>query len=295
MEKYIIPQIIKYETIDDLLESNKSNSKENLSIDKLFHESFACIVGEPGIGKSRLVKELTNQIPEESYTLCTAAQFNTESILNDIKYCIIDALDEVEGNIFYKTLQSIKQYKEDNPNVKVLFTCRIHYVASYAKHLASFNNISFIKLCRLRNEDVMKIVNVCSELTKINVSKSSKLREILRIPRYLTMFLEYEEQTGDCSNVGQLFNYFVNKSIATAINNHEERTNTENIKILIQRVLEKIAFIMEISRKDQISKDELYTIFDGIKGNMTQMLIANFDLLFFENRILKDTNGILQF
>lgn len=296
MEKYIIPQIIKYETIDDLLESNKSNSKENLSIDKLFHESFACIVGEPGIGKSRLVKELTNQIPEESYTLCTAAQFNTEYILNDIKYCIIDALDEVEGNIFYKTLQSIKQYKEDNPNVKVLFTCRIHYVASYAKHLASFNNISFIKLLRLRNEDVMKIVNVCSELTKINVSKSSKLRKLLRIPRYLTMFLEFEEQKGDCSNIGQLFNYFVSKSIATAINNRGgEGTNTENLKILIQRVLEKVAFIMEISRKDQISKDELYTIFDGIKGNMTQMLIANFDLLFFENRILKDTNGILQF
>lgn len=52
---------------------------------------------------------------------------------------------------------------------------------------------------------------------------------------------------------------------------------------------------MEISRKDQISKDELYTILDGVKGNMTQILIANLDLLFFESRILKDTNGILQF
>ena len=59
--------------------------------------------------------------------------------------------------------------------------------------------------------------------------------------------------------------------------------------------MEKVAFIMEISRKDQISKDELYTILDGIKGNITQMLIANFDLLFFENRILKETNGVLQF
>ena len=52
---------------------------------------------------------------------------------------------------------------------------------------------------------------------------------------------------------------------------------------------------MEISRKDQISKDELYTILDGIKGNMTQMFIANFDLLYFESRILKDTDGTLQF
>ncbi|MFQ7088045.1 MAG: hypothetical protein ACLRTD_27075 [Bacteroides sp.] len=39
---------------------------------------------------------------------------------------------------------------------------------------------------------------------------------------------------------------------------------------------------MEISRKDQITKDELYSILDGIKGNMAQMLIANVDLLFFK-------------
>lgn len=52
---------------------------------------------------------------------------------------------------------------------------------------------------------------------------------------------------------------------------------------------------MEISRKDNITKDELYSVLDGIKGNMAQMLISNLDLLFFENRILKETNGVLQF
>ena len=52
---------------------------------------------------------------------------------------------------------------------------------------------------------------------------------------------------------------------------------------------------MEISRKDQISKDDLYSILDGVRGNMTQMLVANFDLLYFESRILKDTDGTLQF
>ena len=253
MKKYIIPQIIKYETIDGLLESNNSNSKENLSIDKLLHESLVCIVGEPGIGKSRLIDEIRSRNKTDLY-FCAASDFKLTSITKDIKYCIIDALDEVEGSIFYRTLQSIKQYKKDNPNVKVLFTCRIHYVASYAKHLATFNNISFIKLCRLRNEDVMEIVNVCSEITKINVSKSSKLRELLRIPGYLTMFLEFEEQKGECSNIGQLFNCFVSKSIATAINNRGERTNTENLKILIQRVLEKVAFIMEISQKTKYQK-----------------------------------------
>lgn len=84
-------------------------------------------------------------------------------------------------------------------------------------------------------------------------------------------------------------------SIKAAIEAHKGIQNTESIRILLQRLLEKMAFVMEISRKDQISKDELYTILDGIKGNMTQMFIANFDLLYFESRILKDTDGTLQF
>ena len=65
MTDYIIPQIIKYQNIDDLLENNNQtrslfDSGENLSLDKLLQENFVCIVGEPGIGKSRLVEEIKN-------------------------------------------------------------------------------------------------------------------------------------------------------------------------------------------------------------------------------------------
>lgn len=127
----------------------------------------------------------------------------------------------------------------------------------------------------------MEIVNRCSEITKANVNKSSKLKELLTIPRYLTFLLEYEKQKGGCPNISELFEYIIGSSIQTAIDARQNIINNESIKILIQRVLEKVAFVMEISRKDQISKDELYTILDGVKGNMTQMLIANFDLLFF--------------
>lgn len=63
MLNYIIPQIIEYQSIDDLLENNNQNRSlfdtgENLSLDKLLQEDFVCIVGEPGIGKSRLVEEI---------------------------------------------------------------------------------------------------------------------------------------------------------------------------------------------------------------------------------------------
>lgn len=135
----------------------------------------------------------------------------------------------------------------------------------------------------------------CSEATLANINKSPKLKELITIPRYLTFLLGYIKQKGECLNIGELFEYMIVCSIKAAIEAREGIQNTESIRILLQRVLEKVAFVMEISRKDQISKDELYTILDEIKGNMTQMFIANFDLLYFESRILKDTDGTLQF
>ena len=300
MEKYIIPKILKYQNIDDLLENKNSDRSlfdtgENLSIDELLQGDFVCIVGEPGIGKSRLIEEIINGKKGLPLYHCTASQFESKSIPENLKYCIIDALDEVDGNVFFSTLQLIRDYKAKNQNVKVLFTCRKHYVASYAKHFASYNDLIYVELCRLRNEDVMGVVNSCPETTKANVAKSPKLKALLSIPRYLTFLLEYVHQKGDISHIGDLFEFMINNSIQTAIDNRQNIKKNESIRILIQRVLEKVAFIMEIGRKDQISKDELYTILDGVKGNMTQMLMANFDILFFESRILKDTNGILKF
>lgn len=299
--KYIIPQFAKYQNVDDLLENNSHYSlfgtRENLSIDKLLEKNFVCIVGEPGIGKSRLLDEVKERISPESF-YCKASEFTDLSVPKENEYCIIDALDEVEGYLFYNVLQSIKHYKKENPKVKVLFTCRKHYVASYARHFADCNYLTFIEICRLSERDVMNVISGncnCSEATLENINKSPKLKELITIPRYLTFLLEYIKQKGECLNIGELFEYMIVCSIKAAIEAHKGIQNTESIRILLQRLLEKMAFVMEISRKDQISKDELYTILDGIKGNMTQMFIANFDLLYFESRILKDTDGTLQF
>lgn len=295
--EYIVPQIVKYQNIDGLLENNKNNhslfdTNEYILIDDVLQEKFVCIVGEPGIGKSRLVAEIKKKVSSKLYSE-SASKFSANDISVDTEYCIIDALDEVDGNSFHDALISIKNYKEKNPNVNVIFTCRKHYVASYANQFSVCNKLNYIELLRLKENDVLEIIKNCNETMYQNVSISSKLKELLTIPRYLMFILEYGKKQRECSNVGELFEYVVDSSIQTAINGCQIKN--KNLNILIQRVLEKLAFIMEISRKDQITKDELYSILDGIKGNMAQMLIANVDLLFFKNRILKETNGILQF
>ena len=296
---YITPQIVKYQNIDDLLENNRQRTffdvTENLSVDKLLEESFVCVVGEPGIGKSRLVEEIKKRVSENLYH-CTASELKHKVLSTETDYCIIDALDEVDGNSFYDILQTIKQYKEAYRDVKIIFTCRKHYVASYAKHFSNCRNLRFVEICRLNEGEVMNVVkSKCSETTIEHISKSPKLRTLITIPRYLTFLLEWNKKEGSGVNIGELFEYIIARSIQAAVKARKDIEYNENNKILVQRTLEKVAFVMEISRRDQISKDDLYTILDGIKGNMTQMLIANFDLLFFESRILKDTNDMLCF
>lgn len=296
---YITPPIIKYYNIDDLLNNNSNYSlfgtEKLLSIDDLLKEDFVCIVGDPGIGKSRLLDEVKNRTSSKVFS-CKASEFVPLSVPKESEFCIIDALDEVEGFSFYNVLQLIKKYKEDNPEIKVLLTCRNHYVESYANHFTDCTRLTFVKIFKLRERDVMNVINQeCSETIIKNINKSPQLKELIKIPRYLIFLLEYSKHNKECSNIGELFEYMIVYSIDTAIKARDDINKNESFKILIKRVLEKVAFVMEISRKDQITKDELYTILDGIRGNMTQLFIANFDLLFFESRILKDTNGVLQF
>lgn len=96
MTNYIIPQILRYQNIDDLLKNNNRDrslfdTAEILSIDKLLQEDFVCIVGEPGIGKSRLIVELKKHISTKLYH-GTATKLELNTIPEDTEYCLIDAL-----------------------------------------------------------------------------------------------------------------------------------------------------------------------------------------------------------
>lgn len=300
MITYITPTICRYETVDDLLENAPSSvtfKQESLSIEKLLEEDYLCIVGEPGIGKSRLFEEFMSSIKiKSSLFFCKAYEFDPQKIKNHIDYCIIDALDEVDNSKFRHTLKSINEFRQNNKSIKVMFSCRKHYVTTYVSYFASCQELCYLEIEKLDEEQVLKVIEKCSSSIQECVQKNRKILKLLSIPRYLKFFLDYNKQKSDCSNIGDLFDCVIQRSINNAIENHHVIKNkSKSLEIVIQRVLEKIAFVMEIARKDHITKDELYTILDGLKGNMSQMLLANFDLLYFESRILKETQDNLQF
>ena len=255
MKDYIVPQITKYSNIDELLK-NKSKThslfdiKNFLLIDDLLNENFVCIVGEPGIGKSRLISEIKKKLIKKSSFACNASEFESQKIPSNTEYCIVDALDELDGSAFFDTLQLIKQYKEKYQGVKVILSCRKHYVASYASLFSSCSKLVFLEINRLEDQEVSKIIDACSDVTKENINKSPKLRNLLSIPRYLMFLLERETQRGAISNIGELFEFIIDSSIEVTLTTYKDTIRKENFKVLIRKVIEKIAFIMEISRKD---------------------------------------------
>lgn len=301
MDRYILPYIKQYKKIDDLLEStDKSNSTrvtdKSSFLDTIRNTHHLCVVGEPGIGKSRLLKELESTLSSKDVVKCNAVDFISKSVGINVKYCIVDALDEVGSNQFSRVFREIKDFCENNKNTNVVFSCRKHYVASYARIFSSFTDLSYIELLRLDDESVRDILSSCSKQVISNIGKSNKMLDLLSVPRYLEYFIEYQKENVDCEDIGQIFEEFVEKNILHAIEKYDNtQCDKNNLAILTQRVLEKIAFVMEIGRLDSITKDELYTILDGISGNMAQMVLSNLSLLFFENRILKETNGVLMF
>ena len=121
MDRYILPNIKQYKNIDDLFEStDKSNTTrftdKSSFLGTIIKTHHLCIVGEPGIGKSRLLKELESTLSSKDVVKCNAVDFISKSVGTNVKYCIVDALDEVESNQFSRVFREIKDFCENNKN-----------------------------------------------------------------------------------------------------------------------------------------------------------------------------------
>ena len=120
------------------------------------------------------MKELESSLSSKDVVKCNAVDFNSKSIGTDVKYCIVDALDEVESNQFARVFREIKDFCENNKNANVVFSCRKHYVVSYAHIFSSFTDLSYIELLRLENESVRDILSSCSKQVISNIRKKQE-------------------------------------------------------------------------------------------------------------------------
>lgn len=305
-----------------LTKYKKSNSDYSvINFDELFVENpKAIVLGEPGCGKSELICQIKNQSSERSkniidFSLTNYTENAVHEFMNDDKedsvdniFCF-DALDEVDSNLFPNAVLFISSVCEKYPKSSIIVTCRSYYIENNISIIGLLSKFKFI-LVDLFDEDRIRqyITHIFKDsklkeffLKKINGGDdSSRLLSLLKIPRYLTEICKVinnnKYRLKDIEEWKR--SDFFEKAIYFKLQNDikkKKKKGLPNELEISQRMLEKLALIMEIKRTNRVSKDEFISMLDDINSNINTSFLASFDIDLFTNRTLKKTDSYIEF
>jgi hypothetical protein len=118
---------------------------------------------------------------------------------------------------------------------------------------------------------------------------------VIQIPRYLSYLVSFIEKEGAsaAANISRnaLFEYF----IYSKLDLEDKRFHTQK-RLLIKRVLEKLALTMEIYQTNVLSKDELMTFLDELDSDLTLVALSQWKLdTFYQASLLKDGIETIEF
>jgi len=334
---YIKPYLKRYDTLKTLLESKESFLffEPNIQIEELYSQKRAFIISEPGIGKTRLLKEqflysgkegifldlkklrkipiasfiATNEripiLKEKNYNedinnwkVCKTRNFKLENS-NKLIFCF-DALDEVKNEDFSELVDNLKNFIQKYNQSNFLISCRKNYLKKW-QHLFSEIDFDYIEIFP---SDTPKIKEYLSAFG-IDQKKIDDLLErlwfqnrpsILQSPRYLEMIAELVEEEGVEKLKTISRGELFEKFIYKKMNIESEKTNEINCQEIIKKVLEKLALVMEIYQSNQITKNELMEFFDNTKSNINVAFLNPISInYFYERSLLKDNIDSIEF
>ncbi|MCD7931313.1 MAG: hypothetical protein LUH15_08070 [Tannerellaceae bacterium] len=227
--------------------------------------------------------------------------------LEGVEYILLDALDEVEGALFPAAVRLIARLVGLNPGVKVIVTCRLHYVKSHQSVMQyALPDFEYLLIDRFDRERIdqylannLKNPDMVAALQRrVHDRTNFSLFSLFNIPRYLTEICKVieEERLG----VEEVFCLrrcdFFEKAIYYKLRQETGKSSScPNEYEISQRMLEKLALIMEIKRTNQISKGELVTILDDVQSNINLAFLSNFKIEEFISRMLKKTGNMIEF
>ena len=305
-----------------LTKYKKSNSDYSvINFDELFVENpKAIVLGEPGCGKSELICQIKNQSSERSkniidFSLTNYTENAVHEFMNDDKedsvdniFCF-DALDEVDSNLFPNAVLFISSVCEKYPKSSIIVTCRSYYIENNLSLIGLLSKFKFI-LVDLFDEDRIRqyITHIFKDsklkeffLKKINGGDdSSRLLSLLKIPRYLTEICKvinnnkYKLKDIEEWKRSDFFEKAIYFKLQNDIKKKKKKGLPNELEIS-QRMLEKLALIMEIKRTNRVSKDEFISMLDDINSNINTSFLASFDIDLFTNRTLKKTDSYIEF
>ena len=213
--EYILPNLRenKKPTLSNYIDLSSSRKQsffdETLNFDDLKKKKRLFIIGEPGFGKSRLMKQLYDSFEKQKNKCCftdlkdvnnqkhinlyieekikeNSRRKNSRSNINDFKstrgfklknlksvVLFFDGLDEVHPDVAPMLLDGIQNIAETYPLIKIFLTCRTHHVSRYKNQLYGFD-FHCAELQPFTDDQTIKFLkennNSLKKLSKIDLS-----------------------------------------------------------------------------------------------------------------------------
>lgn len=260
------------------------------------------VIGEPGIGKTELMKKLKENLDTEGFkTIFLQLRFSNsiDEIKNFLKSkskkpkaIFLDALDESPRPIFQNILKKISEVSDKHPDLSIYISSRWVFMEKYAE---SFSDYRFIIIKPFTTDQIREYLLHSSKTKPEEINKLFQhitgfhSKTIIQIPRYLFLFKEYitDKAISEIQNISrnELFEHFIYNKLSLEAKNNPK---IEDMEPAIKRLLEKLALTMEIYQTNSITREELVTFFDDIKSDLKLMIITQVGI----NILLK--NSVLQ-
>lgn len=170
---------------------------------------------------------------------------------------IIDALDEINGKGREELLLAINSYAHDNPDIKMVLSCRSNYHRE-----DNMDHFQELYLMELSYDDAQEHINKCLGLNNLLVREIQKkeLAEFAKHPFFLNILIDtYKNSKVLPKNRAEVYQLFIEKSYNLEKQKKAILPKYQTSSDAAINLLERLALAMSLMNKQTLTEDELNT------------------------------------